>query len=176
MSLKRSEKEKIVADLRERLLRAQATILTDFKGLTVAEMMKLRDALAEQKVEYKVVKNTLMRIACRDTAASVLEPLIKDTCAIAIGYDDPTVPARILKNLSKENEKIKIKGGALGGKLLTPEEVMALADLPSKQELLARLVGVLAAVPTGLVTVLSGIPRNFLGVLLAIKNKKQGEA
>ncbi|MEJ5299953.1 MAG: 50S ribosomal protein L10 [Thermodesulforhabdaceae bacterium] len=179
MTLKRSEKGKILEELHEKLSKASATVLTDFKGLTVAEMMTLRDALAAEKIEYKVVKNTLMRMACRGTEASVLEPLIQGTCAIAIGYDDPTVPARILKKITKTHDKLKIKGGALGGKILTAEEVMALADLPSKQELRAQLLGVLAAVPTALVTALSGIPRNFVGVLAALKQKKeeqQGDA
>lgn len=175
MSLKRSEKSKILEELKDKLSRASATVLTDFKGLTVAEMMTLRDALAAEKVEYKVVKNTLMRMACRNTGASALEPLLHGTCAIAIGYDDPTVPARVLKKITKSNEKLKIKGGALGGKFLTPEEVMALADFPTKQELLAQLLGVLAAVPTALVTVLSGVPRNFVGVLSALKQKREEE-
>jgi large subunit ribosomal protein L10 len=173
--LKRSEKAKILEELHEKLSRASVTVLTDFKGLTVAEMMALRDALAAEKVEYKVVKNTLMRMACRDTGVSVLEPLIQGTCAIAIGYDDPTIPARVLKKITKTTEKLKIKGGALGGKLLTPEEVTALADLPTRQELLAQLLGVLAAVPTALVTVLSGVPRNFVGVLAALKQRREEE-
>ncbi len=178
MSLKRSEKAKLLSELQEKLTRATATVLTDFKGLTVAEMMTLRDALAAEKVEYKVVKNTLMRMACRGTGASPLEPMVKGTCAVAIGYDDPTVPARVLKKISKENEKLKIKGGALGGRLLSVEEVMALADLPTREELLARLLGVLAAVPTAFVRVLSGVPRNFMGVLAALKQQReeQGEA
>jgi large subunit ribosomal protein L10 len=179
LSLKRSQKAKILEELHEKLTKATVTVLTDFKGLTVAEMMSLRDALAAEKIEYKVVKNTLMRMACRDTSASVLEPYLRENCAIAIGYDDPTVPARVLKKITKTTDKLKIKGGALGGKFLTPEEIMALADLPTRQELLARLLGVLAAVPTGLVTVLSGVPRNFVGVLAALKQKKeeqQGEA
>jgi large subunit ribosomal protein L10 len=112
-------------------------------------------------------------MACRDTGVSVLEPLIQGTCAIAIGYDDPTIPARVLKKITKTTEKLKIKGGALGGKLLTPEEVIALADLPTRQELLAQLLGVLAAVPTALVTVLSGVPRNFVGVLAALKQRRE---
>lgn len=177
MSLTRQKKEQIVEELREKLSRASTTVLTDYKGLTVAEMTQLRDLLAEHRVEYKVVKNTLMRIACKDTRAAVLEPLLQGTCAIAIGYDDPTVPARLLKKFSKENEKLKIKAGALGNRLLTPQEVLALADLPTKEQLIAKLLGVLVAVPTSLVSVLAGVPRSFVGVLAAIKAKKeeQGE-
>lgn len=176
MSLTRKRKEELVAELRDKLSRASTTILTDYKGLTVAEITELRDALAEQSIEYKVVKNTLMRLACRDTEAKVLEPLLQGTCAIAIGYDDPTVPARILKKFAKENEKLKIKAGVLGGRLLAANEVLAIAELPTREELLARLVGILVALPTGLVTVLNGVPRSFVGVLAALKQKKeQGE-
>ncbi len=176
MSLTRKRKEEIVAELHEKLSKASTTILTDFKGLTVAEITELRDALAEQNVEYKVVKNTLMKIACKDTDAEALEPLLQGTCAIAIGYDDPTVPAKILKKFSKENEKLKIKAGVLGKQLLNEKDVLAIADLPSKEELLAKLVGILIAVPTGLVTVLSGVPRSFVGVLAALKQKKEQQS
>jgi large subunit ribosomal protein L10 len=171
--LDRTKKEQVVAELHEKLKRASAAILTDFRGMTVAEMVDLRDALAAEQVEYQVVKNTLMRLASRDTASAVLEPLLKDTCAIAIGYSDPTVPAKVLKKFGKSNDKLKIKGGALGTRLLDLNQVSALAELPSREELLAKLLGTLNAVPTALVTVLSGVPRAFVCVLAAIQEKKE---
>lgn len=176
LSLTRRKKEQIVEELREKLSSAKSTVLTDFKGLTVYEMTQLRDLLAEQHIDYKVVKNTLMKIACKGTDVEVLAPLLEGTCAVAIGYDDPTVPARLLKKFSKENKKMEIKGGALGKRLLTPQEVLALAELPTREQLLAKLLGVLVAVPTGLVTVLSGVPRSCVNVLAALQRKKeQGE-
>lgn len=169
----RAKKEQVVAELHEKLKSASATVLTDFKGMTVAEMGELRDVLAAEQVEYQVVKNTLMRLASKDTGAVVLEPLLKDTCAVAIGYSDPSIPAKVLKKFSKSNEKLKIKGGALGTRLLDLSQVSALAELPSREELLAKLLGTLNAVPTGLVTVLSGVPRAFVSVLAAIREKKE---
>jgi large subunit ribosomal protein L10 len=174
--LDRTQKEQVIAELREKLQRASTTVLTDFKGLTVAEMTSLRDALAAEQVEYQVVKNTLMRLASRDTAAAALEPVLKGTCAVAIGYGDPTVPAKIIKKFSKTNEKLKIKAGALGSRLLDPSQVIALADMPSREELLGMLLRTMNAVPTGLVTVLSGVSRAFVCALAAIQKQKEEQA
>jgi large subunit ribosomal protein L10 len=171
--LDRAKKEEVVAELRDKLQRASATILTDYKGLTVAEITSLRDALAAEKVEYQVVKNTLMRLAGKETGAAALEPLLRGTCAIAIGYGDPSVPAKVMKKFAKTNEKLKITGGALGSRLLNSDQISALADLPPREELLAKLLGTLNAVPTGLVTVLSGVPRAFVGVLAAIQRQRE---
>jgi large subunit ribosomal protein L10 len=171
--LDRTQKEQVVADLREKLQRASATVLTDFKGMTVEEMTRLRDALAAERVEYQVVKNTLMRLASRGTDTAVLEPKLKGTCAVAIGFSDPTAPARIIKKFNKTNEKLKIKAGVLGPRLLDSDQVIALADMPSREELLAKLLGTMNAVPTGLVTVLSGVARAFVGVLAAIQRKRE---
>jgi large subunit ribosomal protein L10 len=171
--LDRTTKEQLVAELHDKLQRASAAVLTDFQGLTVAEMTGLRDSLAAERVEYRVVKNTLMHLASRDTGAAVLDPYLKGTCAVAIGYDEPTVPARILKNYIKTNAKLKIKAGALGQRLLSTAQVEALADLPSREVLLGKLLGTLNAVPTSLVTVLSGVPRAFVGVLAAIQREKE---
>jgi len=171
--LERTTKERLVAELHDKLQRASATVLTDFQGLTVAEVTELRDALAAQQVEYRVVKNTLMRLAGQETGASVLEPFLKGTCAVAIGFDDPTVPAKLLKGFMKTNAKLKIKAGALGTRLLSPDQVEALAEMPSREVLLGKLLGTLNAVPTALVTVLSGVPRAFVGVLAAIQREKE---
>ncbi len=171
--MERAKKEQVVADLHQKLQRATATILTDFRGLTVAEMTDLRNALAAEQIDYCVIKNTLMRLASKDTGAAVLKPLLVGTCAVAISYGDPSVPAKIIKKYIKTNEKLKVKAGALGKHLLNIDAVGALADLPPREELLGKLLGTLKAMPTGLVTVLSGVPRSFVGVLAAIQQQKQ---
>jgi large subunit ribosomal protein L10 len=163
----------VVAELHGKLQRASAAIVTDFKGMTVAEVTELRDALAAEKVDYRVVKNTLMRLASQDTGAAVLEPALKGTCAVAIGYGDPSVPAKIIKKFAKTNDKLKIKAGALGLRLLNEDQIAALAELPPREELLAKLLGTLNAVPTSLVTVLSGVSRAFVGVLASIQREKE---
>lgn len=169
----RAKKEQVVAELHGKLQRASTMVLTDFRGLTVAEMTTLRDALAAEQVEYHVVKNTLMVLAGKDTGAAILGTMLKGTNAIAIGYGDPAVPAKVIKKFAKTNEKLKIKGGALGSRLLDSEQLAALAELPPRKELLAGVLGTLKAVPTSLVTVLSGVPRAFVGVLAAIQRKKE---
>jgi large subunit ribosomal protein L10 len=174
--LERSRKEQIIAELHKKLERASAAILTDYKGLTVAEITTLRDSLAVEKVDYQVVKNTLMRLACKQTDASVLDPLLTGTCAVAIAFGDPAVPAKVIKKFSKSNEKLKLKAGALGNRLIDPDQILALADLPPKEELLAKMLGTLNAVPTSLVTVLSGVPRAFVGVLAAIQRQREQPA
>ena len=172
----RSKKETVIEELHNKLGRASAAILTDYKGLTVAEITSLRDSLASEKVDYQVVKNTLMRLACKQTDASVLEPVLTGTCAVAIAYGDPTVPAKIIRKFSKANEKLKLKAGALGNRLINADQILALADLPPKEELLGKMLGTLNALPTSLVTVLSGVPRAFVGVLAAIKRHREEQA
>jgi large subunit ribosomal protein L10 len=171
--LDRAKKEQVVADLHQKLRRASAAILTDFKGLSVAEITVLRNALAAEQIDYCVVKNTLMRLASQDTSVAVLQSQLVGTCAVAISYGDPSVPAKIIKKYSKTNEKLKIKAGALGASLLNVDEVGALADLPPREELLGKLLGTLKAVPTSLVTVLSAVPRSFVGVLAAIQRQRE---
>jgi large subunit ribosomal protein L10 len=174
--LERSKKELIIAELHKKLGSASAAILTDYKGLTVAEITSLRDSLAVEKVDYQVVKNTLMRLACKKTDASVLDPMVTGTCAVAIAFGDPAAPAKIIKKFSKSNEKLKLKAGALGSRLIDADQILVLADLPPKDELLAKMLGTLNAVPTGLVTVLSGVPRAFVCVLAAIQRQKEQPA
>jgi large subunit ribosomal protein L10 len=171
--LERAKKEQVVADLHQKLRRASAAILTDFKGLSVAEITDLRNALAAEQIDYCVVKNTLMRLASQDTSLAVLQSQLVGTCAVAISYGDPAVPAKIIKKYSKTNEKLKIKAGALGTSLLNVDEVGALADLPPREELLGKLLGTFKAVPTSLVTVLSAVPRSFVGVLAAIQQQRE---
>ncbi|MBP8644515.1 MAG: 50S ribosomal protein L10 [Syntrophobacteraceae bacterium] len=174
--MERIQKEQVVSKLHEKLQRASTAILTDFKGMNVAEMSELREALAAQQVEYLVVKNTLMRLASRDTGATALEAHLKGTNAVAIGYRDPSIPAKIIKKFSRTNEKLKIKAGVLGTRLLGPDQVSTLAELPPREELLAKFLGTLNAVPTGFVTVLSGVIRSFVGVLAAVQHKKEEQA
>lgn len=174
--MERSKKEQVVAELHEKLGRASAAILTDYKGLSVAEITSLRDSLAAEKVDYQVIKNTLMRLACKETGTTVLEPRLKGTCAVAIAYGDPAVPAKIIKKFAKTNEKLVVKAGSLGNRLLNADQISALAELPPKEELIAKMLGTLNAVPTGLVTVLSGVPRAFVGVLAAIQRQKEEQA
>lgn len=166
-------KEKVVQEIREKVGRAQIGILTDFKGLKVEEMTLLRRQVHEAAGELTVVKNTMLRRAA--AADSPLGPLTKHFTgpnAITLGYGDPVALTKVLIKFAQDRPKLEIKAGVLGGQMLTAQQLEALSKLPAREVLLAQLLGVLNGVPTALVTVLSGVIRNLLNVLVALKDKK----
>ena len=173
--MKVDEKQQIVAVLQEKLSRSKIVVLTDYKGLDVLKINALRRKLREIDVEYRVVKNTLL---VRASEACGLEAL-KDSCkgpnAIAFSYEDPVAPAKVLTEFARENDKLEIKVGMLDGKLLDVQDLKALAALPSREVLLAQLLGVLNAVPTSFVRVLNAVPGNLMNVLQAIKEQKENQ-
>ncbi len=172
----RPEKEAAVAEVKERLLRARAVILTDYRGLNVGELTDLRRRLREVGVEYKVVKNTLATLAVREAAVQEIEPYLTGPVAMAFGYDDPAVPAKILAGFAKEHKNLEMKAGVLEGRVIDQAQVKALADLPSREQLLAMVAGVFQAPFRGLVTVLSGPMRNLAYGLEALRKQRAGEA
>jgi len=170
--LNRQSKEDLVAELAERLKGTKAAFLADYRGLNVGKATELRRKLRAAGVEYRVVKNTLLRLAARGTPVACLDAELKGPTAIALVTGDPVAPAKALVEFAKANQKFELKAGMLDGKLLRPEDVKALADLPSREVLLARLLGTLNA-PTGnFVGVLAAIPRSLVQVLSAIKDQK----
>lgn len=167
-----SQKQELVERVSKQLAGAEITMVVDYKGLSVDQMTELRAKLREAGVQMEVVKNTLTRRASQGTDAEVLVDLLTGPNAIVISQDDPVAPAKVLVDFSKDNDKLEIKGAALAGKLLDEEGIKQLAKMPSKEELLAKLVYTLNAVPTNLVNVLSGVPRSFVNVLNAVKDQK----
>ncbi|MEH0022771.1 MAG: 50S ribosomal protein L10 [Desulfobacter sp.] len=167
-----SQKQELVERLSKQLSEAEIAIVVDYKGLTVLQITELRAKLRDAGVQMEVVKNTLMRRASQGTGAEVLTDLYKGPNAIVTSQDDPVAPAKILADFAKDNEKLELKGAALSGSLLDEEGIKQLAKMPSKEELLAKLVYTLNAVPTNLVNVLSGVPRSFVNVLNAVKDQK----
>jgi len=172
MAITRVRKEEIVSELQDRFARGRVAILTDFKGLDVVSITQLRNALRAVNADYQVAKNTLMKRATENTQARILHPYFRGTRAVAISYEDPVAPAKVLVNFIKDKKKPEIIAGLLEGTLITAEEVQSLAKLPGREELLARLLGTLQAVPQGLVQVLAGIPRKLLYALKAIEEQK----
>jgi len=170
--LKRAEKERIVSDLHEKFLKTKSVFITDFRGLNVSSITELRDQLREVDVEYRVVKNTLVFRASEGTDMALLKDYLVGPSAVVLSYDDPVAPAKVLVKFAKENENLKIKAGVLEGKVLDVDAIRSLSELPSRDILLQKLMSVLNSAPTGLVGVLSGIPRKLLYVLHAIKEKK----
>ena len=169
----RRTKEQIVSELQEKLKKANLGVLTGFNAMNVEKMEALRNALRKNDAELKVVKNTLLGIASRDTGFSILADHFKYPIAVVLSYKDPVAPTKALIEFAKKNPELEIKIGVLDGKLLTKPELIALAELPSREVLLGKLVSVMAAVPTSLVTVLSAVPRSLAQALQAYGEKKQ---
>ncbi len=169
----RRTKEQVVSELQVKLKEANLGVLTSFSGMNVEKMEALRNVLRKSNAELKVVKNTLLGIASKETNFSVLADHFKWPVAVVLSYKDPVEPTKALIDFAKKNPELEIKVGVLDGKLLNKSDLIALAELPSREILLGKLVSVMAAVPTSLVTVLSGVQRNFVQVLNAYCDKKK---
>jgi large subunit ribosomal protein L10 len=170
--LKKTDKEKIVADLHQRLTRSQAVFVTDFTGLNVESINKLRRDLKQRGDEYQVVKKTLLRRASQETPVSAIEDMLVGPCGITISYTDPGAAAKMLADFAKDREKFAFKGGVLQGRAISAEGVGQLAKMPSREILLGQLLSAMAAVPTGLVSTLSAIIQKFLLTLKAVEEQK----
>jgi large subunit ribosomal protein L10 len=172
----RPEKIEEVEYLTTKLNDSQGVVLADFTGLTVASMSEFRSKCREQGVEFRVVKNRLARRAAAEADCSVLDELLRGPTGIAFGMESPVEPARVLVDFAKDNEKLAIKGGYLDGKLLSVNQVEALSKVPSREVLLGMVMRGMQSPLTGFVGVMSGIMRNFVGVLDALAKKKAEEA
>ena len=167
------EKKKIVEDLYEIFSKSKVLIVTDYKGLNVTIINELRRKLREADVEYRVVKNSLLVRASEDTDVSLIAESFKGPSAIAISYDDPVAPAKVLMQFAKDNAKLEIKAAVMDGKALDLSAIKALSELPSQEVLLGRLLSVLNGIPSSLVIALSDMPKKLLNVLNAVKEQKE---
>jgi large subunit ribosomal protein L10 len=171
-----NEKKRIADDLQGRFEKSTIVILTDYKGLDVASMNNLRRKLREANTEYQVVKNSLLVRASEGNDVTLIKDAFKGPSAIALSYDDPVAPAKVLTDFVKENKEFEIKVGVLNGKVIDLNGIKALSSLPSREVLLAQVLSAMNAVPTSLVTALSDVPRRFLNVVQAIKDQKEEAA
>lgn len=167
------KKKAIVEELHDKFARSKVVIITDYKGLDVAAVNSLRRKLREADVEYKVVKNTLLARASEDTDAALIKDKFKGPSAVALSYDDPVAPAKVLSDFAKENDKLEIKIGVMDGNVMDLNAIKALSSLPSREVLLATVLSAMNGVPTSLVGVLSAVPRQMVNVLQAIKDQKE---
>jgi len=171
-----NEKKRITDDLQGRLKKSTIVILTDYKGLDVSAMNALRRKLREANAEYQVAKNSLLVRASEGSDVALIKDQFKGPSAIALSYDDPVAPAKVLTDFLKENKNLEIKVGVLNGKMVDFEGIKALSSLPSREVLLAHVLSTMNAVPTSLVTALSDVPRRLLNVLQAITEQKEAQA
>jgi large subunit ribosomal protein L10 len=170
-----SEKKKIVEALHERLSKSKIIIVTDYKGLDVDAITKLRRSLKDADAEYSVVKNSLLHLASEETDAALLKEYFKGPSAIALSYHDPVAPAKVISEFAAKNEKFEVKIGAMDGRTLQLKDIKALSSLPSREVLLAQVLSAMNAVPSSFVRTLNEIPRQLLYVLQAIKDQKEAE-
>ena len=168
-----SEKKKVVEQLSERLSKSCIVIVTDYKGLDVSTINDLRRKLREENIDYQVVKNTLLTRAAAETDVDLIKDHFKGPSAIALSYEDPVAPAKILTDFAKDHDALEIKVGVMDGQVLEVNRIKALSALPSCEALLAQFLSVLNAVPTKFVRTLNEIPKKFLLVLTAIKDQKE---
>ena len=171
--MKIEEKKRIVEDLKEKFATTKVVIVTDYKGLNVSQMTELRRNLSEANVEFQVVKNTLLTRASKDTDAELLADVFKGPSGIALSFEDPVAPAKVLIQFAKDNQKLGIKAGVMNGKRMDFDAIAALSKLPSREELLAQVLSTMNAVPTGLVRALADVPRRMVNALNAIKDQKE---
>ncbi len=171
--MKLDEKKKIVEELHERLAKSKVVIVTDYKGLNVETMTELRRKLREAQIDYQVVKNTLLIRAAKETGIALIQDQFKGPSAIALSFDDPVAPAKVLMEFSKKNEKLEIKAGVMEGRVLDLDSIKALAALPSREALLSQ-----AALRDDRCANRSGEsverdPAELMYALLAIKDQKR---
>ncbi len=174
--MNRQEKAQVVEDLKERLSRSRMTVVTDYKGLTVDAMNRLRADLRETGTEFKVVKNTLLRLASQDTPQDKMRDLFKGPVALALVYKDAASTAKVITEFMKKNQHLQVKGGILSDRVLSEKDVGELGKLPERDVLLAQMLSAMNAVPTGFVRVLAGVLQKFMGTLVAVRDKKEGES
>lgn len=171
--LTRDQKKQLVEELSENIKNSKTTVVCDYKGVPVSEMRKIRRKLRESDARMQIVRKTLASIAYKNADIDFDVTQLEGQDAIIYGGGDEITAPKVLFEASKENENFKIIAGTLEGKVMSGEEMNALAKLPGREELLAKLVGTINAPVSNFVGVLSGNLRNLVGVLSAIKESKE---
>jgi large subunit ribosomal protein L10 len=171
--LERQKKEKVVEELKAKLANLNAMFLAEYSGTNMTQMTKLRRELRNVDVEFNVVKNTLLKIASGGTKAEALQDKFSGPNAIVCINKDPSAAAKVLSGLAKDIPNLKLKAGFLGNRVITAEEILKLATIPSKEVLVGRFLGLLQGMPQRLLYVLSGNMNKLMMTLNAIKIQKE---
>ena len=166
------QKKQVVAELTEKVKAAQSIVFADYRGLTVEQDTELRNALRAAGVEYKVVKNTLTSLAVKQNGLEGLDPYLNGPTSMALSSTDAVAPAKVLSDYAKKFDKLELKVGVVEGKLIDLEGIKALAELPSREVLIAKVLGGFNAPISGFVNVLNGNMRGLVVALNAIAEQK----
>jgi len=173
MSTARAEKAAVVAEVRDKLAASNSVIVSEYRGLTVGALAKLRRTLRPLGAEYKVYKNSLVKIAARDGAMAPVEPMVGGPVAITFVTGEVSAVAKAMREFARENEALKLKGAVVDGKAVDVKGLRALADLPSRDVMLAKLAGLLKAPMAHTAYMLSALPRKAAYGLKALAEPKQ---
>ena len=157
-------KKGVVADIKEKFEKAQSVVLVDYRGLNVAEVTDLRNQLRKAGVEYAVLKNTMINLAVKDMNLDEMKPHLEGPTAVAFGYEDAVAPAKILSDFAKKNKNVTIKCGVVDGAYIDEQGVQSLANTPSREVLIAKIMG----------SMMSSVSK-FVYALEAIRKKQAGE-
>jgi large subunit ribosomal protein L10 len=171
LSLNLEQKQAVVAEVAKHVSGAQAIVMVENRGMAVADMTRLRAKARASGVYFRVVKNTLVRRAVAETPFAGLSDRMVGPLAYGIG-PDPVAVAKVLNDFAKTNEKFVIKGGAMPGQVMSAKEIAALAALPSREELLAKLLGTMQAPIAKFVRTLNEVPGKFVRTLAAVRDAK----
>lgn len=169
----REAKTASIAELQEKLAGAQSAVLTDFRGLSVADLTELRTLLRKSAVEYRVVKNTLARIAVRDSSLAGLGPFLEGPTGIAISWTDPVAASKILTTWAKGKPTFAIKAGVVEGQIVGPAEIVSLGGLPSREVMLGRVASAFQGPIRQLAGVLEAPLRAMVAVLEQVRTQKE---
>ena len=161
-----------VKELSVKLDKAKAIYFTDYLGLDVVSITKIRKNFVEKDVEFTVAKNTLIKLAAKEVGISGVDEFLEGPTAIAFGYEDPTDPARVIKEFLKDFDKPSVKGMIFDGEIFTSDQFDKIANLPSKEQLLSKLVGMLNSPMSKLSSTLNGSVSGLLGRLTQLNSKK----
>lgn len=171
MATKAFKEDKIKA-IKEKLEKAQVAIVTEYKGYSVEEITNLRRKLQKEDGDYTVTKNTLAKIAVKGTNFEVLADCFKGPIALAFGFKDQVSPAKVVASFIKEAKKGEIVGAALDGKLLSADEAKALATLPSKEEIYAKMLGCINSPASGIANATNSVITQLVRTMAAVRDAK----
>jgi len=175
LSTKAFKNDKI-GEIKESIANAKVAIVSDYRGLSVADITNLRRRLQKESGDYAIVKNTLAKIAIKETPFEGLEQFLNGPSALVLGFGDEVSPAKIVLQYLKEAKKTnEIKGGVLDGKVITAEEVKMISNLPSKEELIARIMGGLNSPAQGIANAVNGVARKLVYAMEEVRKQKEAQ-
>jgi len=169
----REAKEKMKEEIAEAFKQAELVVVTDYRGLNVETINDLRGRLRNEQCSFRVTKNTMNRLACREAGFEQLEDFFEGPTAIACANEDPVAAAKVFREFTKENETLVIKGGMLSGQFVNPERIKELGEIPSREVLLSKVVGGFQAPISGLVGTLQGTLSQLVYAVDAVRRQKE---